>query len=91
MFKGCLDDFFHVCALGANNPPSNLKLFLVFDLNVITTGQLILFDDLAIDNKIIIFVIIVDKRIPLNLFIIFIKERADFFILVGWAPLNAQF
>lgn len=91
MLKRGLNDFFHVGALGTNNSSSNLELLLIFNLDVIAASQFILLGGLGGINDIIILVLGVKEGSPLNLFIIFVKKSADFFIFRSWTPFDTQF
>lgn len=45
---GLLDDAFHVAPLGANDPPCDLELLLVLDLDIVAAGKLVLFGGVVV-------------------------------------------
>ena len=97
MLKGDFNNFFHVGAFGADDPPGNLELFLILNLNIVPAGQLVLLRCLTagscVCGSIFAFVFLIGQEIvtPLHIFVVLSEEAVDLVIILSGTPFDAKF
>ena len=97
MLEGDFNNFFHVGALGADDPPGNLELFLILNLNIVPASQLVLLGSLTaagrVGSSIFVFVFLIGRGVPIPLhsFVIVVEEAVDLVIVLGGTPLDTEF
>lgn len=80
--ESILNNFFHVCALGPDDPSSNLKFLLVFYLDVVPAGQLALFRIVtSIGVRILVFLLFHIRLLgPLDFGVIILQDTCDWLV-----------
>lgn len=97
LLEGYFDDLLHVGALGADDPPGNLELFLILNLNVVPASQLVLLGCLGVAGRgrestfVFVFLIRQEIVIPLHMFVVLAEEAVDLVVVLGGTPFDAQF